>query len=464
MGKGNMGKSRSVSYGILQKISRDKAACVHFIGIGGVSMCSLAALTMLRGARVSGSDKDKSPRTQALLNGGAEIYVGHNADNVGDASLVVYSHAISEDNPELIYARSVGVPCVSRAEYLGAMMLDYGRRIGVSGSHGKSTTVAMLERIFTICGYDPTVLCGASLPGGLPYKIGGADNLIYEACEYKDSFLKFTPHIAVALNLELDHTDYFESIDSICHSFELALNRAGNLSVINGDDENLQSIKPKLKCPFVTFGSGELNDYRYSITSFKEVGYEFSLFRKEVFIGNFEINIPGAFNVHNATAAIIVALESGLPNEKIAIAIKSYKGIPGRLEYIGSRYGRPVYYDYAHHPTEISASVTALRQITNRPITIVFKPHTYSRTASLWRDFCSALSAADHTVVADIYPAREEAIEGISSARLAEEIGHGAFYCPDEEIISAIDGRTSGAIVLMGAGDFESLKSRVIQK
>ena len=263
----------SLSYGQIRKIICDRSKRVHFVGVGGVSMYSLARLTMLNGVVVSGSDREDGERTSDLRLRGAEIAVGHKESNVIGTDLVVYNNALSKDNPEILEAKSHEIPTVSRAEYLGALMLDYSNRIGVSGSHGKSTTVAMLDAIFSYAKATPTVLSGADLPLGEPLRVGGKSLMIYEACEYKDSFLRFSPTIAVGLNLELDHTDYFDGIEAIKTSFVKALSRATRFALISGDDENLLDIKDKIKAPVITFGGGENNDYRYSVTSFNDVGF-----------------------------------------------------------------------------------------------------------------------------------------------------------------------------------------------
>lgn len=462
MSKRKNGAGR-LSYSEIRKICSDNSAVIHFIGVGGVSMYSLAMLTLHCGAGVSGSDREESRRTVALADEGIKVTIGHNTEKVRSASLVVYSHAISDNDPELMAARESKIPTVSRAEFLGAMMLGYGERIGISGSHGKSTTTAMMAIVFEKAGLAPTVLSGASLPGGSPYKIGGNNYLIYEACEYRDSFLRFLPTVAVGLNLELDHTDYFDGIDQLKGSFTKALGRAARFSLINGDDHNLCDIAPKIGRPVITYGAKDNSDYRYSITSFREKGNDFSVYCRGSLLRNFRLNIPGAFNVSNATAAIAVANEYGIDINTVADAIASYSGIEGRLEYMGDRYGRPIYYDYAHHPTEIAATLNALRQMTLGPITVVFKPHTFSRTASLWQDFCTSLLLADYAVITDIYPAREEPIEGITSQRLAAEIGKGALYSPDDSVSDAVDLYTRGAIVLMGAGNFEKIKTTIIK-
>ena len=436
---------------------------VHFIGIGGVSMHTLARLLVAKGMTVSGSDREESDRTRILERDGITVYIGHDRSHVDGADLVVYSHAISDKNPEYLGALNLGIPTVTRGELLGRIMLDYKSRIGISGTHGKSTTVAMLDLIFTAAMCEPTTLSGAELTGGDAMRIGKSELLLYEACEYKDSFLSFCPTVAVALNLELDHTDYFPDIQSLRSSFVRALSRASTFSMVNCDDENLSAIIHEIKSPVITFGQSERADYRYLITSFGGESTKFTMYNHGVTVGVFEISVPGVHNITNAAAAIAVALEYGIDREVIASAIRSFRSVPRRMELVGNHRGRAVYYDYAHHPTEISATINTLRSVTGSPLTVVFKPHTYSRTASLWDGFTSALSLADHVILTDIYPAREEPITGISSRRLSENIGKRAMFSPDSEVPTYVDNFTSGAIVVMGAGDLEDIKNRLIR-
>ncbi len=439
---------------------------IHFIGIGGVSMYGLACLAKSMGADVSGSDISSVDRIRELSMHGIPVFRDHRSENIGEAELVVYSHAISEDNPELGFARESGILTVSRAEYLGAIMLLYKTKIGVSGTHGKSTTTAMLGHIFEFAWAAPTVLSGSDLPSGEPMKIGGKDNLIYEACEYKNSFLSFSPSVAIALNLEFDHPDYFADLAELKTSFVKALARATKFALISDDDENLKSITAQIKkkTKVVTFGTKPSADYSYFINSFTDTGYDFTV----THLGKkhkFSLNILGTHNVTNAVAAIAAALELGFDADIIARAVESFSGIPRRLELVGNRHGRAIYYDYAHHPTEISASISTLKLALGDTLTVVFKPHTYTRTASLWEDFCSALSLADKVIITDIYPAREQPIDGVNSRRLAEDIGDIAEYASDTEVIDIIDAQhTRGAIVLMGAGELENVKYDVLNR
>ena len=438
------------------------AYTLHFIGIGGVSMYTLAALLHSRGYCVRGSDREQSVRSRKLVNMGIQVYIGHERSHVDGADMVIYTHAISDKNPELLGARLLDLLTLSRAELLGYIMRGYQSRIGVSGTHGKSTTVAMLDCIFTEALRDPTTLSGADLSFGEPMRLGGDNTLIYEACEYKDSFLSFTPTVAVALNLELDHTDYFPDIFALRHSFTKALSHASGFALVNMDDENLNGMLSDIKAPVITFGQCERANYRYLVTAFGDDFTELNVYSHGVTAGTFRINAPGAHNVTDAAAAIAVALECGVEKAAIYNSLRAFRSIPRRMELVGSRRGRPVYYDYAHHPTEIHATLSTLRLILEMPITVVFKPHTYSRTASLWDGFTSALSLADHVVLTDIYPAREEPIAGITSRRLSECIGSKAMFSSEGDVSSYVDNFTSGAVVVMGAGDLEDIKNDLI--
>ena len=456
-------KQKSMS---LRSLLKRRGLHIHFVGVGGVSMYSLAILSEKNGYTVSGSDMFVNERCRLLELKGIPVFACHSEENIGLAELIVYSHAIPEDNPERAAARLRGIPQFSRAEYLGELMLKYRERIGVSGTHGKSTTVAILDRIFTSSGRNPTVLSGAELESGSPIREGG-ETLIYEACEYRESFLSFSPSVALALNLELAHTDCYENIQQLRASFVKALSRAARLAVINLDDENLKRIYPEIKkkTDVVTFGQGAGAEYSYFINSFNEGGYRFSLSHFGSEIGRFELNVLGVHNVINAVAAIVLSLECGVPIEQVREAVAAFSGIPRRLECIGSRHGRKIYYDYAHHPTEISAGINTLKMLHKEPLTVVFKPHTFTRTLALWEDFCTSLSLADRVLLTDIYPAREKPIEGVNSKRLAEDIGRGAEYCPDPEVLSRLDSQhIKGPVVLMGAGDLDSVKYDIFNK
>lgn len=456
-------KKKKGSYDLIRKLIETEGSRLHFIGIGGVSMYSLARLSVSSSLFVSGSDRERNERIDSLESLGVKIHIGHNGDNINGADLVIYSHAISEDNPELVCARQRNVPTVSRAEFLGAVMTEYKLRIGVSGTHGKSTTVAMLDTVFAYARKNHTTLSGASLVTGEPYRLGSAELFLFEGCEYKDSFLKFSPHYLVALNLEYDHPDYFSGISQLKESFAKAFMHSDEV-ILNYDDPELLSVGKSLssKKRIVTFGKSERADYKYSIIGFDPHGYRFTISHNGECIGSFEIGIMGAFNVTNAVAAAVTAIRMGIEPHDIAAALASFRGIGARLQLVGIRGGREVYRDYAHHPTEIRSTLNTLKMHLCDSVTVVFKPHTYSRTKAFFDDFRNALSIADHVVLTEVYAAREAPIPGISSARLAEEIGSKAIYCEDDEVTNTIDLSTHGVIVIMGAGNMEKITESII--
>lgn len=454
----------NITYKAILSLMEKPGSRIHFIGVGGISMYSLASLCAMRALRVSGSDVEESERTAALRRLGVEVKIGHTVANSIDKDLVVYTHAISESNPELLGALRLGIPTVSRAHLLGAIMTEYKNRIGVSGSHGKSTTLAMLDSIFSLAGRNPTVLSGAALESHEPFRIGGNDTMIYEGCEYKDSFLSFLPTVFMALNLEHDHPDYFPTLADVKASFEKAIDRAP-LSIINADDTELSSIARRLGTKkIITVGQRERADYRYRIVTFAKDGYVFEIYKDGITLGEFSLSVIGVFNVASAAMAVVAAIESGISPETASLAISSFRGIERRMQRVGSRLGREVYYDYAHHPTEIRETINALKMHTGDTLTVIFKPHTYSRTKALWKDFCSALSLADSVILTDIYPAREEKIEGVSSERLAKDVGVRAIYASDSEVVSVLDKSTHGAIVIMGAGNLDRVKYDILNK
>lgn len=448
----------------ITKILKNGAARVHFVGVGGVGMYSLFEITKKMGCFVSGSDREMSRFTERLLSLGEKICIGHKGDFVRGCNLVVYTHAVANDNPEIRFARESGIPTVSRAEYLGALMENYDTKIGVSGTHGKSSVTAMLSRIFEAAGKNPTTVLGALIPEtDSPIKIGGESYFIYEACEYKDSFLSFSPTAAVYTNLEFDHTDYFKDIKSLESSFLKSMNSA-DLCIVNADDERLKSLIPYIKGDVVTYGVNEKSDYRAEIIEENKGFYSFNVYFYEKKVSTVRLSIPGRFNVSNALGAFALAHRLGINEEIISKALFSFHGIERRIEHIADYGNLRVYYDYAHHPTEIECTVKALREMTDGEIYVIFKPHTYSRTAGLFDGFVKALSLADAVYLCDISAIREEAIEGVSSEALAKRIGNKAIWAEDEKIKSIIDSsglaEKSGALIIMGAANMDYFKKQ----
>lgn len=432
---------------------------VHMIGVLGVGQRGIAEMLLAQGVAVSGSDIGDG--AEELIKRGLCFFNSHSEDNVKGASLVVYTLAISEDNPEYSYARKNGIPTASRAELAAYLLSLCERSICVAGSHGKSTVTALLAHIFRFAGKEPSVLLGAELEKGRFSEVGGGELFVAEACEYKDSFLKFRPSIAIVNNVELDHTDYFSSLAALKRSFVKYASHASELVLLNTDDAGALSIKNEVSARVLTYGSASDCDYRMTNVAVGVGECIFSLSKNGRELGEFRLHLAGSFNAENAVAAIAAAYECGVDIELIRGGVSSFKGVARRLEYIGSYKSRPVFYDYAHHPTEIRGGISALRTLGADVLTVVFKSHTYTRTAALWDDFVRALSLADFAVIGDIYGAREKNESGISPVKLARDIGEGAIYSSDDEITKALDNLTRGAIVLMGAADMTGILERM---
>ena len=433
-------------------------AKIYFVGILGAGMMPLARLLAEKGYTVSGSDLSAE---RHLDDDRITVYKGHSAEQVFGCDLAVYSLAVPKDNSELLAAREAGIPTVSRPELLGALVSEHRISVGVAGTHGKSTTTAMLGEVLSAL--SPTVICGAELKEGKSCILGGGAIAVYEACEYKDAFLATRPTVALLLNLELDHTDYFGDIDALCSSF-LRYASSAQLTVYNADDENLTLISRKIEGRAVSFGASSCADYRYEIDGLGS-STRFTVYKHGRRLGAFTLGVMGCFNVQNAVAAIAVASELGMRAEEIEHGISSFRGLKRRLEKIGELSGVPLLYDYAHHPSEIFAGISAVRASGRERVTVVFRPHTYTRTKSLWDGFVSALSSADRVILTDVFAAREEAIEGINSRRLAEAIGERAEYAETpERVAELLRSTTSDSIILMGAGDLYEVLNLLLEK
>ena len=429
---------------------------IHFIGGLGAGMLPLATLLADRGFRVSASDR-REPSFP--LPQGIEFWHGQKPERIQTEAICVYSLAVPEDDAERAFATSRGQTVISRPRLLGMLVAEYSTSIGVAGSHGKSTVTAMLSQLLS--DLSPTVLCGADI-GEHGLVRGGDSLLVYEACEYRDAFLATQPTVALLLNLELDHTDYFADIQAIERSFA-RFSASAELTVYNADDERLVKLMQGRDENAVSFGASSLADYRYEILSVSDVT-RFAVYHRGEPLGEFCLQIPGSFNLKNALAAIALATELGVPSDAISRRLAGFRGIPRRLETIATRSGYPVIYDYAHHPTEIAAGIDAVRAEGQEQVTVVFRPHTYTRTASLWDGFVRALRRADRVILLDVFAAREEAIAGIDSRNLALAIGERATYArSDTEAALLLLEQPPCATMLMGAGDLDGVK-KILEK
>lgn len=448
---------------------------IYFIGIGGISMSGLAEILLSEGFLISGSDRAPSPLTEKLKGLGATIYYGQREENLtSDIDLVVYTSAIKADNPEMAATKRLSIPALSRAQLLGQMMHNYKTPIAISGTHGKTTTTSMVSQILLENGDDPTLSIGGIYkPIGGNIRVGSSDCFVTEACEYTNSFLSFYPKIGIILNIEEDHLDFFKDIDDIRHSFhEFArLLPADGALIIDKDIDRYEEITDGLSCRVITYGSSPDSDYYPKDIAYDDSGCpSFHLMRKNGKEEVFSLRVPGEHNVYNAVAAIALADLLGIPGDISAKALLHYEGTDRRFEYKGKVNGFTIIDDYAHHPTEIKATLTAVRNYPHRTTWCVFQPHTYSRTKAFLADFAKALILSDEIILADIYAAREKDDLGISSKTLQAEIeklGRRCYYFPSfEEIQNFIleNCTKDDLLITMGAGDVVKIGENLLQR
>ena len=437
---------------------------VHFIGIGGISMSGLAEILLGKGFRISGSDNNASALTERLEKAGAVIRIGQSADNISlDTDLVVYTAAIHPDNPEFVAAKKQGIPMLSRAQLLGQIMQNYDLPINIAGTHGKTTTTSMCTHVLMRAGLDPTVTLGGILPSiGGNIRVGGTKYFVAEACEYTNSFLSFFPKIGLILNVDADHLDFFKDLDDIAssfHRFAALLPEDGTL-IINRDTAKYDVVTDHLACGIITYSLNGDADYMAEDIHFDENGCaSFVCLERGKPLGNIRLCIPGMHNVSNSLAVIALSRKLGLSPEIIAQGIADFHGADRRFERKGTAFGATIIDDYAHHPTEIRAIITAALQTPHKKLWVVFQPHTYTRTKALLPEFADALSLADHIVLSDIYAAREVNTVGISSEDLRAEIekrGTKADYFSSfEEILEFLKTqlKEGDLLITMGAGN-----------
>ncbi|MBQ4091331.1 MAG: UDP-N-acetylmuramate--L-alanine ligase [Clostridia bacterium] len=444
---------------------------VFFIGAGGIMMSSLALLTKSAGYDTAGSDRTPSKLTRRLEAAGVNVFYAHDESNLGEnCGAVVYTVAISEDNPE--YARAIreGIPCISRADYLGYIMMAYKHRIGIAGMHGKSSCTSMCAEIFMDCHEsgeltDPTIISGAEYASmGGAYHLGEHEEFIFEACEYMDSFLDFNPSIAVLLNAEMEHVDYFKSMDHICASFAqyAALVGEDGTVIYNADDVNTVCAASSVSARKISFGLSSSCDFGAVNIELDKLPIEFDILHNGEHFSHIILPSRGIHSVYNALAAAAASYVCGVSSEGIARGLAAFKGAKRRMEYKGLVNGAEVYDDYGHHPTEIAATLSGAKSTCGGRIICVFQPHTYSRTAALADKFSEAFENADAVILADIYAAREDNVYGISSQKLANMIGDKAQYGQSFEDIAQIIKNTAqkgDMVIVMGAGDIFKLFS-----
>lgn len=428
---------------------------IHMIGIGGSGMCPLAEILHGKGYFLTGSDNNESDPLTRIKNLGIKVYMGHRAENIKGAELVVYSAAIAADNPELKAAREQGIPIMERSHMLGALTRHFDNVIGVCGTHGKTTVTSMITQILILNKMDPTAVIGGKLPLINSNGISGkSETMVCESCEFVDTFLQLSPDIAVLLNIDNDHLDYFKTMENMTLSFHKFLKMA-KTAYINGDDSRVLTAADDIDADTITFGFGADNFYRAENIESRKRGFAFDVVRDNKKIINIEMHIPGRHNVLNGLAAFAVCFDMGVSAEGIKDAVEKFTGAGRRFEFLGEYDGFMLADDYAHHPTEIKATLSAAKELDYNNVIAVFQPFTFSRTALLKDDFIKALSIADKVILTPIMGSREKNTYGIKSEDLAAGLHDVCIADGFENIADKIEeiACPGDLVITMGGGD-----------
>lgn len=429
----------------------------HLAGIGGVSMSPLAEVLHKMGMVITGSDMHESATVDHLRSLGIPVSIGHRAENVGDAELVIRTAAIHDENPEIAAARTRGIPVFERAQAWGSIMRGYKNALCISGTHGKTTTTSMCTHIIMAAQLDPTVMIGGTLPLlGSGYRVGHGDTIILESCEYCNSFLSFFPTVAVILNIEADHLDFFKDLEDVEHSFRAFADRVpeNGLIVANADDANTMHTLEGEKRPVLTFGLEQGDVHAANLAWHNGLPSFDVIYRGEVFT-HVELRVPGEHNVKNALAAAAASIALAVSPQAVSEGLNAFRGAGRRFEHKGTFHGAEIYDDYAHHPGELQALLSAARALGFERIICAFQPHTYTRTHALFDDFVEVLKEPDLTILAEIFAAREVNELGISSKDLAQRIPGSEYYSTLPEVTQRLRelARPGDLILTVGAGD-----------
>lgn len=441
---------------------------IHFIGIGGSGMCPLAEILMSEGFEIQGSDMNEGETLDKMKGYGIPVFMGHKAENIDGAELVVYSAAIKETNPERAEAAKRGIPCIERSVMLGIVSRRYNRSIGIAGTHGKTSTTGMLTQVLIGAGFDPSAVIGGKLPfiGGNSY-VGESDIIVCEACEYVDSFLEMTPFISVILNVDADHLDYFGTLENVKKSFNKFARQTSHALFINGDDENTVDSVKDVDLTKITFGFNSDNDYYAAdISEDKGVHEKFSLMHKGEKLCNIKLMVPGKHNIYNALAAASVAHYLGANPENIAENLGKFGGVHRRFEILGTPQGITVADDFAHHPTELKATLNAAMNMGFNKVWAVFQPHTFSRTAMLLDDFAEALKIPDEAIISEILPVRETNTYNIYNTDLGAKVPGSKCIDTFEDITEYVTthAKAGDLILTMGGGNVYMCANMILKK
>jgi len=445
---------------------------IHFVGIGGIGMSGIAEILLNQGFAISGSDMNENENTEYLRQKGVEIKIGHFPENINGSEVVVYSSAVNPDeNPETLEARKQGIPIIRRAEMLAeATRLNYC--IAVAGTHGKTTSTSMVGLILIKAGYDPTVIVGGRLKdfGGTNARLGKGEWTVVEADEYDRSFLQLLPTIAIINNIEPEHLDIYDGIEDLKNTFLQFANKVPfyGFVALGTDDPNVKEILSGINKKIITYGLSRNNDYYAKDIELQQNFSKFSVFKESENLGEITLNVPGYHNVKNALAAISIASELGIDFATIQNALSEFNGVLRRFDIQGESKGIMIVDDYAHHPTEIRATLDAACKGWDRRIVAVFQPHTYTRTREFYKEFAQAFDEADVLVITDVYAAREKPIEGISGeliAQQAQSYGHkNVHYIPDfDDIIEFLKSelKAGDMLITIGAGNVFKIGSAI---
>ena len=441
---------------------------IHFVGIGGSGMCPMAEILNKEGFEITGSDIYESDTLERIKALHIPVYIGHKKENVLGKDLIVYTAAVKRNNPELLAAQEFNIPAIERSVMLGLVTKRYSKSIAVSGTHGKTSTTAMITQILTTGKADPTAIIGGKLPfiGGNS-RVGKSDIIVCEACEYVDTFLQLHPYISVILNIDADHLDYFGSLENIKKSFNKFGNQTSGLIIYNGDDKNSFDTVNDINIKKLSFGLNENNDYyAKDITTKSGAKMSFSLMKKGQKLCDIKLNVPGKHNIYNALAAAVVADYLSIDTEFIKKALSEFTGVHRRFEILGNPNDIVVADDFAHHPTEIKAVLNTAKSLGFKRVITAFQPHTYSRTYMLIDDFAKALSIADKAIVSEILAVRETNIYDIYAEDLCDKIEGSVYLKTFEEISDFIcDYAKEGDLVItMGGGNIYKCAQMIIDK
>lgn len=447
----------------------DKVKKLHFVGIGGSGMCPMAEILFHKGFQLTGSDVNESDTLDRIRSYGIPVQMGHRAENIGDAEVVVYTAACKQDNPELVAAREKGIPTLERSVMLGLLTKKFKTPIGVSGTHGKTTTTGMLTQILIEAGMDPSAVIGGKLPliGGNG-RVGKSDTIVCEACEYVDTFLQLHPAVSILLNIDADHLDYFKTVDNIIRSFRQFAQQTSTLLVVNGEDENVKkSVEGLTHAKIVTFGMGPENDYYPAEMNEEDTACEdFTLMYRGEALGRVNMKVPGEHNMLNAVAAAAAAHSLGADPAAICRALSAFSGVHRRFEVLGSFEGVTVADDFAHHPTELTAVLSSAVRMGYHEVWAIFQPHTFSRTYNLLDEFAQALSIPHHVVMTEILAVRETNTYNIHTSDLAAKIPGSCWFDSFEKIADYVmeHAQPNDLILTLGGGDIYKCANLIVEK